>query len=482
LASGHPLNDVFHPRSIAVVGVSSNELRESLMGWLPRLLNFGYSGKLYPVNPSVSEIMGMKAYPSVRDIPEPVDYVIFNIPARLAPQIMADCTAKGVKAVHVFTAGFSETGKEEGRRLEEELSRIAREGGVRVIGPNCMGIYYPKEGLTFYPTFCKEAGSVAVIAQTGAGAIRLVSQANERGIRFSKVVSYGNACDLDVTHFLDYLADDEETEIIACYIEGVRDGRAFFEAVKECMKRKPVIILKAGVTEGGAAAAASHTAALAGSQSVWDAFFGQTGAISVESLEGIVDMVLALQHFPCPRGPRVGIVGRGGGIGVIAADICERVGLLVPSFNEETRKGLEKINPEAGASVRNPVETALGLAGASQFYQEGLRIVDADPNIDFIISHIGLDIYGGFGPSLAEQLEQTVDILIEMAKTLTKPVALVLYAGARLDAIGAVAQAQRRCLDAGLPVYYTIEAAAKAVSKVIRYYNFTEETKKELVR
>jgi acyl-CoA synthetase (NDP forming) len=286
------------------------------------------------------------------------------------------------------------------------------------------------------------------------------------------VISYGNACDLDAAEFLEYLAGDEETEIITCYIEGVKDGRRFFEAVKECMKRKPVVILKAGVTEGGAAAAASHTAALAGSESVWHAFFKQTGAISVQSLEEIVDVVLALLHFPCLGGSRVGIVGRGGGIGVIATDSCEKVGLAVPSFTEETRNQLEKVNPEAGASVRNPVETALGLGGASQFYQEGLKIVDADPQIDFILTHVGVDVYGGFGPSLAEQLGQTMDILIETVKTMTKPVVVVLYPGARLDVISAVAQAQQRCLEARLPVYSTIEAAAKAVSKLIRYHEF----------
>lgn len=445
-------------------------------------MSFGYQGRIYPVNPRASEVMGLKVYPSVGDIPEPVDYVIFNIPARLTPQIMADCAAKGVKAVHVFTAGFSETGKEEGRRLEEELSSIAREGGIRVIGPNCMGIYYPKEGLTFFPTFSKEAGSVAFVTQSGAGAVRLVNLANERGIRFSKVISYGNGCDLDGTDFLDYLADDEETEVIACYIEGVRDGRAFFEVVKKCMKRKPVVILKAGVTEGGAAAAASHTAALAGSQWVWEAFFRQTGAISVESLEEIIDVVLALMHFPCPRGPRVGIVCRGGGFGVIGTDSCEKVGLAVPSFTEETRSQLEKVLPEAGASVRNPVETALGLAGASQFYQEGLRMVGADPQVDFILIHIGVDVYGGVGlSSLAEQLEQTMDILIETVKTMTKPVVVVLYPGARPDALAAVAQAQQRCLEARLPVYPTIEAAAKAVSRLIQYNKFIEEIGRELV-
>ncbi|MDY6906967.1 MAG: CoA-binding protein [Chloroflexota bacterium] len=475
MSPGHPLDDIFMPRSIAVVGVSTNELRESIAGWVPRLLSFGYEGQIYPINPRASEIMGMTAYPSVRAIPHPVDYAIFNIPARSTPEAMADCAARGVKGVHCFTAGFAETGRDEGRALERELTRIAREGGVRVIGPNCMGVYCPRGRLSFYPTFSPEVGNVGMLAQTGAGTIRLVSQANHRGITFSKVISYGNACDLDAPELIGYLAQDADTEVIACYIEGVNDGRAFLQAVRECSRRKPVVVLKAGATESGAQAAASHTASLAGSAQAWRSFFRQSGAIAVEGLEEMVDTLVALRLVRCPRGPRVGIVGRGGGIGVIAADICERVGLTVPAFSAETRERLAAINPEAGASVRNPVETALGLAGASQFYREGLALVDADPGIDLIISHIGLDVYGGWGPSLAEQLGETVGILIEEAQTLEKPVALVLYAGHRPDAIEAVAQAQERCREAGLALFYSMEGAARAVSNIIRYHAFLDE-------
>jgi len=468
----HPLEEIFHPKSIAIVGASSNEPET---GWPARLLDFGYSGHLYPVNPRAAEINGLKAYPTVRDIPGPVDYAIFNIPARFAPQVMEDCAAKGVKVVHIYTAGFGETGKEEGRKLEAQVAAIARDGGVRIIGPNCMGVYYPAAGLTFSPIFSQEAGNVSFVSQTGAGAQRFVPLANDRDIHFSKVISYGNAMDLDAPDFLDYLASDVETEIITCYIEGVRDGRRFLEAVRKCLMTKPVIILKAGLTESGAQAAASHTASLTGSESVWDAFFKQTGAIPVNSLEEIIDVVLALLRMPCPKGRRVGLMGRGGGLGVIATDTCERAGLKVPSFLPETIRQLEEVIPEAGSGVRNPVEGPGGIIDTANFYARGLQMVDADPQIDFILVHIGVDVYGGNQPDLLEQLLKVAEILASTAQTLTKPIAVVLYAGELLETVAAVLEARKRLLKAGIPVYSTVEAAAKAVSQLIRYHEFAEK-------
>ena len=429
----------------------------------------GYTGTIYPVNPRAAEISGLKAYPTVRDIPGEVDYVIFNVPARLAPQVMEDCAARRVRAVHIYTAGFSETGKEEDRLVEERVAAIARAGNVRIIGPNCMGMYYPAVGITFNPLFSREPGTVAFISQTGAGSTRFVYLANGKGIDFSKVVSYGNAVDLDAPDFLEYLAGDPETEIVACYIEGVRDGRRFLEAVKKCLAQKPVIIMKAGLTESGARAAASHTSSLAGSKAAWDAFFRQTGAVCVDSLEEITDVVLVLKYMPCPRGRRVGIVGRGGGIGVIAADICESVGLKVPPFRGETRQQLERLIPEAGAGARNPVETGRSISGAADFYAEGLRIVDADPEIDVILTHIAVDVYGGRHPRLKEQLLGTVETLADTARNLAKPLVAVLYAGDTVEEVAAVLQARPRLLEAGIPVYSTVEAAARAISRYIDY-------------
>ncbi|MBA7649851.1 Peptidyl-lysine N-acetyltransferase Pat [subsurface metagenome] len=319
------------------------------------------------------------------------------------------------------------------------------------------------------------SSGISFVSQTGAGATRFVPLANDRDIHFSKVISYGNAIDLDAPDFLDYLAGDVETEIIACYIEGVRDGRRFLEAVRKCLMTKPVVILKAGLTESGAGAAASHTASLAGSESVWDAFFKQTGAIPVNSLEEIADVVLTLLRMPYPKGRRVGIVGRGGGLGVIATDTCERAGLKVPPFLPETRRRLEEVIPEAGAGVRNPVESAQGISGAADLYTKGLNMVDADPQIDLILTHIGVDVYGERQPDLLEQLMKAVEVLVSTAQTLTKPVAVVLYAGEHLETVAAVFEARKRLLKAGIPVYPTIEAAAKAVSRLIRYHEFAEK-------
>ena len=465
----YPLDEILHPKSVAVVGASASQ---QAGGWVARLINFGYSGQLYPVNPRADEINGLKAYPTVRDIPSPVDYVIFNIPARLAPQIMEDCVAKGVKAVHIFTAGFSETGRGEAGELEMQTVDIARKGGVRIIGPNCMGVYCPAAGLTFNPAFSRETGRVAFIAQTGAGTIRFVYLANDMGIHFSKVISYGNAVDLDAPEFLEYLAGDDETGIIGCYIEGVRDGRRFLKAVKSCLLTKPVVMLKAGLTEGGAGAAASHTAALAGSGLVWDAFFRQTGAITVNTIEEMADMLLTLSHVPCPAGRRVAIVGRGGGIGVIATDTCERAGLKVPPFLAETRRQLEEIIPEAGTGARNPVETALGMAGAADFYTRGLGIVDADPQIDSILIQLAVDIYGGRQPYLKEQLIGAVEVLASTARTLSKPVAVVFGIGDNIEGVTAVLEDRQKLLSAGITFYYIIEAAAMCLSKFIQYHQW----------
>ena len=473
-AKAHPLDQLFHPESIAIIGASVNKQEK---GWVARLLNFGYPGHIYPVNPRAAEISGLMAYPTVMDIPGPVDYAIFNIPAPLVPQAMADCVAKGVKVVHIYTADFSETGKEERKLLEARVATIAREGSLRVIGPNCMGIYYPAGGLTFNPLFAKDPGNVAFVSQTGTGAARFVLLGNERGIHFSKVISYGNAIDLDAPDFLEYLAQDTETEIIASYIEGVRDGRRFLEAVKKCQATKPVIILKAGLTESGAGAAASHTAALAGSASVWDTFFKQTGAIPVSTPEELADVILALLRMPCPKGRRVGIVGRGGGLGVIAADTCERFGLKLPPLLPETRQQLEKFILQAGSGNRNPVEIAREISAAADFYTTGLKIVAADPQIDFVFTHLAVDLYGERQADLEEQLGKAAEALANTAPTLTKPLAAILYAGEHLETFAAVLKARQRIIAAGIPVYPTVEAAARAVSQLIEYHESSERLK-----
>ena len=270
------LRPIFYPRTLAVVGVSRDEAKFGSL-FLRALLDFGFKGRIYPVHPEGGEILGLKAYPSVRDIPEPVDLAAIMVPAPHVPAVLEDCLAKGVPGAEVFTSGFSETGDERAAALERELARIARRG-IRIVGPNCFGIYCPGGGLTLLPggNFQRESGPVGFITQSGGHAVEFAREGRGRGIRFSKVISYGNGCDLNESDLLEYMAQDDETRIIAMYLEGPRDGRRFARLVKELAPRKPVVIWKAGLTRTGGRAVRSHTASLAGEEAVWEAFFRQT--------------------------------------------------------------------------------------------------------------------------------------------------------------------------------------------------------------
>ena len=465
----HPLDKMFHPDSIAVVGASSSA---SDTGWVRRLLDFGYKGEIYPINPKVNENQGLKAYPSVRDVPNPIEYTILNIPAHLVPQAMRDCVAKGVKFVHCFAAGFSESGSEEGRRLEAEITKIARDSGIRLIGPNCMGIYCPVSGMTFGEDFPKEQGRIAMVSQSGAEASRLIFLCQDVNLYFSKVVNYGNAADLDAPELLEYLAQDEETDFIALYIEGIKDEQRFMSAVKQCMKKKPVVILKAGLTKNGATVAAFHTASVTGSQAMWDDFLKQTGAIPAQTMDEVADILQGLTRIHKLKGRRVAIIGRGGGIGVVATDSCERSGLIVPPFSRETHEKLLKIRSDAGAMLRNPVEPKLGMEGAADFYLKGLPIIDQDTETDIILIQLAVDIYGGHKPDLVQNVSAAAYALCAVAESIYKPIAVVLFAGGHLDTIKAVTAARDILTKAGIPVFSEVEAAARSLSKIYGYYRF----------
>ena len=302
--------------------------------------------------------------------------------------------------------------------------------------------------------------------------MELIPHANARGVRFSKVVSYGNALDLSASEFVEYLAGDNDTKYIFCYIEGVNDGYRFFTAVRNCNRTKPVIILKGGLTEGGSGAVSSHTASLAGSELVWKAFFNQTGAIQVETLGEAVEQVVAVEKLPEIKGRRIGIVARGGGMGVVATDTCERAGLHVPALTKETRQELAKITPaDAGSSIRNPVEIGLGRFGVSEYYSKGLNLVADDPNIDVVMTIINPHVYTQEGVG-ANEIDQTAQVLIDTAKTLSKPLVVVMTLGDNIDVIGMEIKAQEKMLNAGLPTFSTAEAAILAISKMAKYWEF----------
>jgi len=463
------LSKLFYPESIAVIGASADESPRS-DGWLGRLQRFGYRGRLYPINPRATQIMGLRSYPSIADVPARVDYAIVAVRAELVAGVLRECVSKDVGVVHVFSGDFADSGNEQGQLLQHELTAIIRGSGTRLIGPNCLGVYCPSGGLTFNHGFSKQAGSLAIVSQTGAALIRILPLAHARGIYCSKVVSYGNAADIDSPELLEYLAHDADTRCVLAYIEGVADGRRFLDAVAKCNREKPVVILKGGLTGGGARAIMSHTATLVGTGHVWKAFFKKTNAIAIDSFDEALNQVVALQFLRPPAGPNVGIVGLGGGLGVVTADICEKAGLHVPALSADTVRSLQTLKGLAvGRGVRNPVEMGLGKTGLFKGFADGLRMLAADAKVYLVMVQLYPEGYVQHW-SGSRQMEEAIDILIDTVKSLQKPVATVIGLGHDMESMALTLNAHQRCGASGLAVFATPEAAAQAAFKVIEYY------------
>lgn len=438
--------------------------------FLDALLRYDFPGKVYPVNPKGGEVSGLKIYSSLAEIPEPVDYVISCLPAPLVPELIRDSAAKKVKVVSIFTSGFRESGKEEGIKLEAEIGSLAREAGIRIIGPNCMGVYSPNAGLSFAADFPKEMGPVAFICQSGGNAIHFVRLASRRGVRFSKLVAYGNACNVDESDLLEYLTTDPETRIIAAYIEGVKDGHRFRQVMEKAAKAKPVIILKGGITEAGTKAAASHTGTLAGSDKAWDALLRQIGAIRVYSLEELIDMVVTFLYLSVPQGRRVGVVGVSGGAAVLATDEFAAAGFALPPLTQEIRDQIRSlIGTDAGTSLTNPVDLAAQIF--SPEFRSVLSTLAEYDGIDLLVIQLSLGILL-LPPSIGEAtvLNFLADSVIEVHKEASKPVALVIHALASGESWQAALDCQRKCYEAGLPVYHSTGSMAKAVDRFLLYY------------
>lgn len=468
------LEAVFSPRSVAIVGASDNPHSQGYH-YVRYLLDYGYRGAIYPVNPRLATVLGLTCYPSLTAVPEPVDYVISCIPAALTLDLVDECAAKGVRVIHFFTARFSETGRREAALMEEKLRRRTRAAGIRVIGPNCMGIYYPKVGLSFRSNLPKEPGAVAFFSQSGGNAGELAYHASLRGVRFSKVVSYGNALDLNEADFLNYFTSDPESRIIAGYIEGVRDGRRFFRALRQAAATKPVIILKAGRTQAGTRAVASHTAALAGAQAVWATALRQAGAVAVRSLEEMIDMMLAFLFLTPAAGLRVGVVGGGGGRSVLSADECEEAGLTVVPLPTNIRQTLKAQAPTIWDWVSNPVDGSI-LGGSGLSGDQLLELMAASPEFDALIANAGED-WVLDRPEGCDALRRTVEGFIRVAAKTTKPLAVVLGSADTAEEWrwSVLIEVRERLIAAGIPVYPTIGRAARAVSRFVHYHLSRQE-------
>jgi acyl-CoA synthetase (NDP forming) len=350
------LDYLFNPRSVAVIG-ASNVFGKWGFNILGRLLSRKCDRQIYAINNKDPEVLGLKAYKSLVDVPGPVDLAVITVPFQALHQAMHDCVQKGVKIAIVISSGLAETG-DEGANIERELVEIARQGGIRIVGPNCLGNFDAFSNFYTVPFLPKvKRGNVALISQSGNSSQSVLNHGLEMGLGFSKFISSGNEADLRFEDYLEYLAQDDKTDIILGYVEGLREGRRFLELAKQITRKKPIIIMKAGRSDVGAKAARSHSAALAGSDEVLNAAFKQCGVIRVEELTELIDVAVALLGQPLPRGRRVGVMAMGGGMAVMAADALRKEGLQLPPLSPATMETINSILSRRW-SHGNPVDPA----------------------------------------------------------------------------------------------------------------------------
>ncbi len=467
----------FKPESMAIVG-ASEALNSYGARYIQSLLDFGYKGRLYAVNHNGEEVLGFRIYRSVLDIPDDIELAFICAPARFTPDILRDCLKKNIKSAIIFTAGFSETG-EEGRNIEKEIIRIA-EQGVRIMGPNCFGPYCPEGGITFVSGsgFSRQSGGTALIAQSGQMSEGIIARSFGEGIRYSKVASYGNACNINEADLLEYLMQDEKTKIFTSYLEGVRDGRRFFEIARKNAGKKPIIIWKVGMTKTGAAAAASHTGSLAGETTVWDAFFRQTRAIRAGSLDEMVDTNVGFFCLPGGCGRRISLVSGGGAGAVTGADACESAGMQMPPMSLETERKLRELLPGIGTSIKNPLDIG-NPHPPLKLFQSILEAVAASEQTDIIVIRriffsIKLSvIFSGVTAPSSEEQQALLDIPVKIKNMFNKPIVIILpeeFTGVEDIELEAERRKIRDFFFANrIPVYPNEQRAFKALSNIAEF-------------
>jgi len=384
---------IFEPRSVAIIGASRTPGKPGY-NILKNLIDLGFKGELYPVNPEATEILGLKAYPRVDSIPGRLDVAVIATPASTVPEIMESCARKHVKGVVIISSGFSEEGN---TALEEKMVKIAQEAGVRIIGPNTTGVLNTANGFTssFVPGMGRaKKGHVAIVAQTGVFlGYMLAYVISSQQFGLSKVVGLGNKRDVDDVDVLNYLGQDPETKVICMYIEGVSNGRSFLTTARKISKKKPILVLKSGVTEKGAKVAVSHTGSLAGRSEIFGAACKQAGIIQVESFEELIDFAKAFALQPLPKGKKIGVVSVTGAGCVIAADSCVKTGFQIPDLSTETVEAIRKISPPWHKRIGNPVDVGPAIEVGMHSPLEALNVFNTafnvlleDKNLDSLIA------------------------------------------------------------------------------------------------
>ncbi len=444
------LDGIMHPKAIAVVGASATPGK---IGYtvLDNLIKQGYTGTIYPINPSAEEILGLKCYPSILDVPGQVDAAVITIPAKLVPQGVEECGKKGVKGLIVITSGFSEVGK---RELEDEIVALAHRYGMRILGPNIVGVLSNSDGMnaSFAP-YLPLPGKATLVSQSGALLIAIDAATYTRGVGFDKMFSIGNMSDLDFADIIEWLNDDPNTSCITLYIEGFKNGRSFMDVCRRATK--PIIGLKAGVSAHGAAAAASHTGSLAGAAKVYGAALQQAGVVQASDLDNLFDRTLALSLQPPMNGDNLLIITNGGGVGVLATDSAERYGLPLKFAPPEVQAELKKHMPDFG-SAKNPVDLT-GMAG-NEWYHDAVKYAYAHNWVD------GLTIlYCETAVTNPMEIAQSIKAAIDESGVNGKPVSVSFVGGERSE------KAMAWLVEHGLPAYGAPDRAVNAMAALREY-------------
>ena len=390
---------LFEPRTVAVVGASTRGTALPNV-FIRRIREFGYGGAIYPIHPSAESVDGLKAYRSLGETPEPIDYAYIAIAAAQVPPLLEDARGR-VRFAQVISSGFGEV--DEGRELQEALVTAARTGGMRLIGPNCLGIYTPRGRITFTEISPKEVGPVGVISQSGGLGTDIIRRGLARGVKFSGLVTVGNCADVTPSDLLEFYLADEQTKVIGFYIETAKDGRRLFTMLRAAGAKKPVVILKGGRTGQGLAAAASHTGSLAGDDRAWIALSRQTGCVLVDTLDQFLDALLIFQTLtPQPQHPtqRVVLFGNGGGTSVLATDYFARLGLDVTPFSQPALDALAALKLPPGTSITNPVDCPVSTLQQENgsVAEKILAEIYAKGKPEALVMHLNMSAFAGRTP------------------------------------------------------------------------------------
>ena len=456
------LDYVFYPESVALVGASNSEGKIGYF-YMKNLVD-GFKGKIYPVNPTEETIMGLKAYKSVKDVPEQIDLAIIVVPTKVVLDVINDCAQKGVKAALVTTSGFSEAGKE-GKELEAKMMDVARKGKVKIVGPNSFGLRNCNIGLnaTFAFEGVLEGGDISFLTQSGGGGEAIYVQAKDTGLKFAKFIVCGNKSDLEDYEILEYFGDDKETKVICLFLESIKEGKKFFEEAKKVALKKPIVVSKIGRTEAAARAASSHTAALAGDFKACETAFKQSGAIYAGNTLELMDVVKGLDWQPLPKGNRVGIITASGGFGVELTDLCEEYGLKVPELSKDLQ---EKIKPHIPyyASPKNPVDMTPIWGEFAKVMKIIIEEFYRSSEIDIVVPIIVLR-----ATRMKEVLESVRDVVINCQKEIKKPTYICWIS--LKDSL----RNKEIFENARIPCYEWTERVARAASTIYGYSKFLQK-------